>query len=236
MAAATSLVSLGRRLPPQNVFACGAVLFAIVSMAHIVGAKTGMPFGKFEGTEQLGPRLLKLMVWPVPFLWLAVLLSCRGIAKLVLRPYRRNKRYGWLLILIASVLALCTALAVEPFAVLSRGWWRWELDPKNFALWGVPWTDYAGWWAISWLALAFATPWLIQKRPVQQATDAYPLVVWISMLAVYVAGNIRQGLWGSVGIVTVVAVVATVFSIRGMKAPTTQASTRPDVTTGAVSP
>lgn len=205
----TSLVSLARRLPVQNVVACGLVILALTAVVTTVGAKTGMPFGRFDQdqyTERLGPRLFNLMPWSVPFLWFVILFNSREVAKLILRPWRRDKQYGMWLIGLAALLTVAMDLILEPFAVQVQRWWSWRIPTvtaeQSSLPWsghlnwfGVPWTCFLGWFISGGVILLFVGPWLARRRPIHQQTDFHPLAIWVSFGLLFAAGNALGQLW-----------------------------------------
>jgi len=203
----TSLVSLARRLPVQNVVACGLVILALAAVVTTVGAKTGLPFGRFEGyTERMGPRLFSLMPWSVPFLWFVILFNSREVAKLILRPWRRDKQYGMWLVGLAALLTVAMDFVLEPFAVKVQQWWSWRIPPvtagqsnppwSGYLNWsGVPWTSFVGWFICGVLILLFVGPWLARRRPIHQQTDFHPLAVWVSFGLLFTIGSAVAELW-----------------------------------------
>jgi len=202
----TSLVSLARRLPVQNVVACGLVILALAAVVTTLGAKTGLP-GHFDGyTERMGPRLLGLMPWSVPFLWFVILYNSRDAAKLILRPWRRDKQYGLWLVGLGALLTVAMDFILEPFAVNVEKWWSWRLpiptaEQSNlpwsgYLNWsGVPWTSFVGWFVYGGLTLLFVGPWLARRRPLHQQTDFHAVVLWVSLGLLFAVGNAQAQLW-----------------------------------------
>src|SRR5438046_2828856 len=113
---ATSLVSLSRQLPGQNVLLAAAIIALIGSAAHWVGAVTGIPFGPFEYTDTAGPKFFSTLPWALPFIWIIAILNSRGVARLVLRPWRKTRAYGLWIMGLSSTLSLLLNFGLEPFA------------------------------------------------------------------------------------------------------------------------
>jgi putative membrane protein len=219
LAAGTCLVGLARRLPAQNVVSVGLVIAGLGAMGGLVGAKTGLPFGTFEFTDAFGPKLLGLLVWPVPFLWIVVLLSCRGVAKNVLRPFRRNRQYGTWVLGVSALLAMLLDFSLEPFAVEVKRWWTWKAGVQPVDWYGAPWLNFAAWLGLTAAFTAFSTPWLLMKRPVPHPPDFHPLVVWLSLQAVFASGCAMRGLWPPVALSVIVCAVVGVLAWRGERQP-----------------
>jgi uncharacterized membrane protein len=218
----TTLLSIARRLPLQNVLACGVVVISLCAVAITLGVKTSAPFGFFHYTDRLGPRLLDTLTWPAPLLWLVLLLNSRGVAKLMLRPRRRQKQYGVWLICLTAVLVVVADFGLEPFAVYVKKWWQWNPnvslndlyfvdDPREvFAgfswyssklpvrWYDVPWANFVGWLAVAALIVAFVTPWLVRRRSSPQPTDFHPLAMWLLMNLYFATGNALYKFWPAV--------------------------------------
>src|SRR5437899_7727823 len=112
LAAATSLLGLARRLPEQNVFMAAMLIAAISFTIAIVAEKTRVPFGPRGYTDALGGKISGVP-WPMPLLWLVVIVNSRGVARLILRPWRKTTYYGFWVIGLASLLAVLLDTGLE---------------------------------------------------------------------------------------------------------------------------
>jgi len=215
----TTLASLTRQLPAQNVLLAAVIIGVVGAVAHGVGAVTAIPFGPFVFSDNMGPKFFKTLAWPMPALWIIIILNSRGVARLILRPWRKLKNYGFWLIGITTVLVLLFDLALEPFASQSARYWFWM--PTTFPVtWqGMPLTNSLGWLLISLLILAFSTPPLINKQSRSRKTvpDFQPLIIWLLALGLFATGAIMQQLWLATGFCVVTGIVTTVFALRGAR-------------------
>ena len=91
LATASTIVALLRRLPLQNVLWATLIIAVIGGAAQSLGEITGMPFGPFMFGPKAGPKLFKTLPWAVPLLWVFAILNSRGVARLILRPWRKTK-------------------------------------------------------------------------------------------------------------------------------------------------
>ena len=140
----------------------------------------------------------------MPFVWVVAVLNSRGVARLILRPWRKLRAYGFWLIGITVALTVLFDAGLEPFAAGVKRYWLWQ--PTRIPVtWGsAPVTNFLGWLLTALLILAFATPALIDKRarPGSRPPDYHPLGVWMLAMILFAAGArcttlaARGVLWG----------------------------------------
>ena len=215
----TTLVALARQLPAQSVF-LGALIAAFIGgVSHSLGATTAMPFGPFTYTTDAGPRLLNILAWPMPFVWVVAVLNSRGVARLILRPWRKLRAYGFWLIGITVALTVLFDAGLEPFAAVVKRYWLWQPTRIPLTWGGAPVTNFLGWGLTALLIMAFATPALIDKRarPGQRPPDYHPLVVWVLAMVLFAVGAGLRQLWLPVGYCAVTSVIVIVFAVRGAR-------------------
>lgn len=216
LATAGTLAALWRRLPLQNVLAAALIIAVMGGAAHIVGEITGIPFGPFTFGPAAGPKLFKTVPWAVPLLWVVVILNSRGVARLILRPWRKTKTYGLWVIGLTAALVMMFDLALDPFASRVGHYWLWT--PTKFPVtWqGAPLVNFLSWAAVSLFMLAFVTPLLINKRPKGPSRpDYHPLGLWLGALLLFAVAAVLKGLWPAAAADAGMGVVTAVFAIRG---------------------
>jgi uncharacterized membrane protein len=232
LAVVTTLLTLGRRLPLQNI-ATTALLVAILSGIIIsVGSVTGIPFGPCVYSDRLGLDLLDLLPssaafaqkksfnvlpWPLPLVWIVVIVNGRGIARLVMRPWRKTNYYGFWVIGFTCLLAVILDLSMEPFAVHVKNYWIWTTAKSVPAWYTAPWVNFLGWFVTALSILAFSIPWLINKQPIKQPVDYQPLVNWLLVNSWLMTGNAVHRLWPAVGLGLGANAVAAFYAIRGAR-------------------
>ncbi len=214
-----TLTSMSRQLAGQNVMLAATIIAVAGGFAHAVGVITGIPFGPFAYSNSAGPMFFSTLAWPMPAVWIIVLLNARGVARLILKPWRKIKNYGFWVIGLAAALVVLFDLALEPFATRVNGYWVW-LPTKFPWTWnGMPLINSLGWALVAILTLAFATPAMINKhsRSRKLPPDFHPLIVWVLLLALFGTGAALNQLWSSLALCIGTALVSTLFAIRGAR-------------------
>jgi uncharacterized membrane protein len=209
------MTRLARQLPGQNVM-LASVLFALLGGgAHCLGILTGIPFGRHDYTEHAGPRLFYPLPWSVPVIWLVAILTSRGVARLILRPWRNTRVYGfWMM---GATALLVVDIGLEPFATKVNHYWIWQ--PTKFPLdwYGAPLMNFFGWGITALLILAFVTPTLTNKRPVTFPPDYQPLVGWLLLTLLFLTGGLTHQLWLAVTVSGLSSIAVAVLAIRGAR-------------------
>lgn len=216
-AGVTTLVSVSRQLPVQNVLLAAAIIAAIAGTSQAFGVITGIPFGPYLYTEAAGPKLFKVLPWSIPVIWIIVLLNARGVARLILRPWRKSRLYGFRLIGVTAVLAVVFDLGLEAFATRVNGFWLWQPTKLPLAWLGTPPSNFLGWLVTALLVLAFVTPVMINKSHQKFPSDYQPLTVWILLNLLFVTGAASHQLWLACGVIGVATTVTAVMAIRGAR-------------------
>ena len=213
---ACTVTALAQRLPLQNVLLAVFVIFLIGGAVHTLGAMTGIPFGPFTFGESIGSEIFKTLPWAVPLIWVLAVLNSRGVARLILRPWRKTGAYGFWLMGLTAALTLLFDFALEPFASWVNHYWLWA--PTKFPVtWqGVPLSDFLGWAAVSALISVVIAPALINKQPGKRHTpDFHPFAVWLGAILLFGTGCAQHGLLSAAVADGILAAIVTVFAVRG---------------------
>jgi len=215
-AAITSLVGVARRLPEQNVLMSVVIIGGISFVIALVAVKTGIPFGPRIYTDNLGGKTLGVP-WPMPLIWIVVIVSCRGVARLIMRPWRKTTYYGFWVIGLSCLLAVVFDLEFEPYATRAKHYWLWQTHATVLNWYSAPWVNFLGWFATVLAILGFTTPWLINKQPIKQPTDYHPLLMWLLLAVCFTTGSAMQQLWTSVAFNAVMSSIITIYAVRGAR-------------------
>jgi uncharacterized membrane protein len=218
LATFSTIASLTRQLPLQNVLLATFIIALIGGGAHAVGALTGIPFGPITFSDNAGPEIFKTLPWAMPLLWVVVVLNSRGTARLILRPWRKTKTYGFWVIGLAAVLAALFTLALEPFAARVKHYWIWTPTQFPVAWYGAPLVDFLAWGLVTLLVLTFVTPALINKQPRKKGSrDFHSPVVWLGGISLFAAASAQRGLWPAVALDAAIGIITTIFAVRGAR-------------------
>lgn len=212
---ASTVTSLAGQLPAQNVALAAAIVATMGGIIHMIGALTGIPFGPITYTENAGVKLFGGLPWFMPLLWIVVIFNARGVSRLILRPWRKLRVYGYWLIGLTALLTLVFVLGMEPFVTHVRHYWIWHPTKLSVDWYGTPLTDFLGWVVAALLILAFSTPALMKKRPSRSYPEYHPLIVWISIEILFALGAWSQHLTVAAAVTAIACVLVIPFAVRG---------------------
>ena len=213
----STLLTLGRRLPAQNVLMTAVLVLGLATGFMAIAALTGVPLGPFVYTPHLGEKLFGVVPWPIPLIWVLVIINGRGVARLVMRPWRKTNYYGFWVIGLTCLFAVIFDATLEPFAVHVKGLWVWMASKTALSYYTAPWVNFLGWFIIPLAILSFSIPWLINKQPVKQAMDYHPLIMWLLLNLYLITGNALQMRWPAVAVAVCGNTVIAVYAIRGAR-------------------
>lgn len=193
------LLSVAHAVASRGARAGGALVAVTTGggfAVEAVGRATGYPFGDYDYTGALGPRLLGVpLVIPLAWTWMAWPAWLAAV-RLTTHPLAR--------VGVAGVGLAAWDLFLDP-QMISQGYWRWHAPATTLpGAAGIPLTNYLG-----WLAVAVALMALLRRalggNPVPLPADGlmYALYLWTyasSILAHAVfLGLPASALWGAVG-------------------------------------
>lgn len=216
IATISTLAALTRQLPVQNVLLATGIIAVIGGLAHTIGVKSGIPFGPFMFGTEIGQKIFNTLPWAMPLLWTVVVLNSRGVARLVLRPWRKMRTYGFWLIGLTALFTMLFDSALEPFAAYTKHYWIWTTTGYSLTPHGAPISNSVGWFIIPLLMLAFATPALINKQlSKRSAPDFHPLAIWLGGILLFGVSAAMNGLWAASATDAAIGIVTAVFAFRG---------------------
>jgi hypothetical protein len=210
LAFAGTIAAETRDLPLQNVILAAAVIggagtvgamfcqLAIVETVHqgyaMAGREAGFGLGFLASCG----------------MWVVMILNARGVAKVLLQPWRCTANYGvWMLL---STALLVMGLEVGAFATNRRSaadaTHPITIGPGNL------WVHLTVWTAVTLVTLAVATPILINKSGVQRRSTFQPVVIWLAVGLVLLADAALLGVWWVVGLLGGTVALLLIRAIR----------------------
>lgn len=128
----------GRSWRGTAALACVALLgFGV----EAVGSYTGLPFGLYAYTDALQPQLFGVPLM-MGFAWMALIAYA-------LELFSRIGWPAWLEVAAAALWTTAIDLVIDPLAANELGYWR---RSSVGVYYGIPLTNFAGWFVVSLLA------------------------------------------------------------------------------------
>lgn len=220
LAAAASIGAMARQLPWQNVLPAAALAALVGGAAHILSAVPGvaLPFGPMRFNSAAGALMGGAIPWTVPLVWVIAVFNGRGVARLMLQPWRAADYYGFWLIGLTAVLATLFDVALEPYAWYVKQLWLWLPTRLPVTSLEIPLLNFLVWPWVVLLILLVVSPLLIRKQPGNSnAPEVHTLMIWLGALALFAVGAARVQQWSTVGTDATMAVVTAILAVRGMK-------------------
>ena len=217
LAAATTFGALARRLPLQNVLWSGALIATLATIIETVSVTTGIPFGPHIFTDKLGAKIFDILPWSIPLAWFVIVVNCRGVARLIMRPWRKTNYYGFWVMGLTCLLAVLLDFNLEPYATRVRHYWSWQTAGTVLNWYSAPWVNFLGIFVTVLSILAFTTPWLINKLPMKYPTDYHPLIMWQALNLYFSTANALHQTWPALAVGLISAVLVLGFTVRGAR-------------------
>lgn len=163
--------------------AMAVALVAVVTfMAEYIGSTTGFPFGSYRYTASLQPQLNGVPV-VIPLAWFMMLVPAWAVASILSsQPIFRPVRYFMFVIFSAAAIAAWD-LFLDP-QMVGWGFWEWQAvqagqaGHAGYDYFGIPWTNYAGWFLTGILATLVIPPAWHSQLPKNPLHGVY-IVVWM---------------------------------------------------------
>ena len=137
----------------------------------------------------------------------------------MLRRWWQNQNYGLWLLALTAVLAMLFDAGLEPFATCIRRYWFSNPTRSSLDWYGGPWVNFLGWAASALLTLAFATPALINKKPVPPPPDYHPLIVWLLLTVLFGTVAAVHHFWPAVVVIASGGIGVGVLATRRQPEP-----------------
>ena len=186
-----------------------ALTIGISLLFESAGVASGVIFGSYQYTDDLGSMFLGQVPYIIPVAWFMMIYPSLIVALRIV-PTRRKRRIWVLLVAAVGGLAMTAwDLALDPVMV-SLGFWEWHDGGPYF---GVPVWNLIGWFLTSFIILALflwfgrlLKPALYQERT---SFDRLPVVIYAitGISTVLVAQNSDLGGPALVGLLAMLPLV-----------------------------
>ena len=154
----------------------------------------------------------------MPLVWVVAILNSRGTARLILRPWRKTKTYGFWLIGLTATLVLLFDFTFDPFASRVKHFWFWTPTKFPLAWQHAPLVNFLSWGVVTLLILVFITPALINKQlSKRRSPDLHPLFVWLGSILLFGIAVGMNGLWSAAAVDAAIGIVTLIFAVRGAR-------------------
>jgi putative membrane protein len=167
---------------------------AISATAELTGTKTGWPFGGYEYTSFLGPKLLGRVPVAIPLSWFYMGFASFVLADALAAGLRSERRTLWSILagtwlLVAWDLVLDPSMAAPQMQYIH--FWVWHEHGPYF---GMPLRNLAGWFGTGMLFIAVGRlAWGERRAPHVPVT--IPLVVYTANVVWSMVLSVSAGMW-----------------------------------------
>lgn len=194
-------------------FICATVISAA---AELTGTKTGWPFGGYEYTGFLGPKLLGRVPFAIPLAWFSMGFASFVLADATCVTYRWPRRtllsiVGGTLLLAAWDLVLDPSMAAPQMQYVH--FWIWH---EHGAYFGMPLRNLAGWFAIGLLFIAAGRlAW--NERDAPRAPAALPFAVYAINVVWSMILGLSAGMWPTALAAAGLSLLPAALALRGQR-------------------
>ncbi len=151
----TVLFILSRAWGARRTFLTALGVAALSWGTEALGSSTGFPFGEYAYTDTLQPQLAHVPLL-IPLAWLMMLPPAWAVA------YRlTGSTRGWGFVAVSALAMTAWDLFLDP-QMVAWGLWVWD---HPFGYFGIPWSNYLGWLAVSALMTWLVRPAKVPVMP-----------------------------------------------------------------------
>ncbi len=156
------LAILAHGVAPRAMGIAFGAVFLISFGCEFGGTSYGIPFGKYEYTSLLGPKILGKVPFLIPVSWFCMAVPAFGLADRLVG----DRPGAFLRVVYGSLFLLIWDLTLDPAMSHILPFWLWE-NPGSY--YGMPWINLFGWFvtgvAIMWAFAALGSRAWISRIP-----------------------------------------------------------------------
>lgn len=148
------------------------VLFGSI-IAESIGVKTGLIFGHYNYSDQLGLQWLDVPV-AIGFAWVMIIAVSHAIAGGIVKPFKGQTAIKVpLYVVTGGLIAVVMDGIIDPVAYLVKGYWFWDGTGMYY---GIPLQNFLGWFLLaSFFHITLETGLNVTKK-----TETSPHPYWHS--------------------------------------------------------
>jgi uncharacterized membrane protein len=185
----------------------------ISASAELTGTKTGWPFGGYEYTNFLGPKLMGRVPAAIPLSWFSMGFASFALADALAAHRRWRNRTLWSIVLGAWLLTAWD-LVLDPSMAAPQlqyvHFWIWHESGPYF---GMPLRNLAGWFATG-LAFIAAGRLLWNERAAPVAPPALPFTVYAINVVWSMVLSVSAGMWPTALAAIALALIPAALALR----------------------
>jgi putative membrane protein len=185
----------------------------ISACAELTGTKTGWPFGGYEYTDFLGPKLLGRVPVAVPLSWFSMGFASFVLAGAIAAQRGWRHRTLWSIVL-GTWLLTAWDLVLDPSMAAPQmqyvHFWIWHESGPYF---GMPLRNLAGWFATG-LAFIAAGRLLWNERATPVAPVTLPFVIYTVNVMWSIVLSVSAGMWPTALAAVALALVPAALALR----------------------
>lgn len=192
---AFSILHAGQRYGWKSALVLLLSVFLVSLGLESLGVATGLVYGPYHYTDQLGVKFLGLVPLLIPVAWFMMMYPATVMAELIISHKKHDTL--WMRILTAALAGfIMTAwdVAMDPMMVRA-GHWVWEVQGAFF---GVPVQNYFGWWLTSFLSIGvFLLGTMKMKRPEKGIPARWAVISYTTQASATIITDAFIGLSGA---------------------------------------
>ena len=189
----------------------------ISATAELTGTKTGWPFGGYEYTNFLGPKLLGRVPAAIPLSWFYMGFASLILADAIAAGRSLRRRSPMWSIVLGTWLLVTWDLVLDPSMAAPSlqyiHFWVWHETGPYF---GMPLRNLAGWFGTGLLFIA-AGRWLWNERRAPAVPVALPYAVYAINIVWSMILSVAAGMWPTAIAAILVSLLPAAFAFAGTR-------------------
>lgn len=150
-----------------------------------LSAKYDVFFGNYDYTARFPPLLFGVPIG-IGFAWLVMIMAGHALV-----AQTKNR---WFAVVLAALYVVVLDLLLDPVAFVTKEYWLWNSDS---AYYGIPWTNFAGWFAVAFVWQVILNFFKAQHTAV---AEKRVIIVFWTIVLLFAAIAIVGKLWLAIAV------------------------------------